>query len=171
MKVTIKEDCKSVLLDNGIEPPMLMDIEAFIQMAIESRNEMADKLQQAEADNAELLEGLKLCEKLKTQAIEVGTLLEGVHDNTWQKIQELNATYNTISNLINADHPGDALLKELEGLRRVKEAAAEFISKLQGCLDSKICNINECYICEHDNEPAIEALKQALADLEKEGTA
>lgn len=127
------------------------------------------RAQQAEADNAALLEGLRLCEKLKTQAVEVGSILEGVHDNTWQKIQELNATYNTISNLINADHPGDVLLRELEGLRRVKEAAAEFISKLQGCLDSKICNINECYICEHDNEPAIEALKLALAGAEKEG--
>lgn len=53
-----------------------------------------------------------------------------------------------------------------EKYRAVVEAAKEFISKLQDCQDSKICNINECYICEHDYEPAIEALRQVLADLE-----
>lgn len=42
----IKKDCKSVLLDNGIEPPMLMDIETFIQMTVEARNNLADRLQQ-----------------------------------------------------------------------------------------------------------------------------
>lgn len=47
-------------------------------------------------------------------------------------------------------------------LRAVAQAAKLFTSKLQNCLDAQTCNINECYICEHDYEPSIEALKQAL---------
>lgn len=87
---------------------------------------LRDRLQQAEADNAALVEGLKLGEQLKTQAIEVGALLEGVHDDTWQKIQGLNATYTAISGLINTDHPGAAILKELEGYKRALVIACQY---------------------------------------------
>lgn len=114
------------------------------------------RLQQAEADNAALLGGLKLCEKLTAHAVEVGGLLEGVHDDTWLKIQELNATNDEISDLINADHPGAALLKELEalrsGLERIQDYALEFQS------------LNT------DMKEIADMAREALADLGKERT-
>ena len=60
--------------------------------------------------------------------------------------------------------PKEVLELEAENarLRAVAQAAKLFTSKLQNCLDAQTCNINECYICEHDYEPSIEALKQAL---------
>jgi hypothetical protein len=63
MNVTIKEDCKSVLLDNGIAPPMLMDIEAFIQMAVEARNDFSLR-------NADLEAQLALTGKALELAVE-----------------------------------------------------------------------------------------------------
>lgn len=123
-------------------------------MVFNNTVDLLNRIKQAEADNAAL-------RRVLLQWQEFG----------WLKPRDENFIRCNMGNTKKAleTDSGAALLKELEELRRVRDAAKEFISKLQGCLDSKICNINECYICEHDNEPAIEVLKQALAEVEKEG--
>lgn len=186
MQVTIKEDCKSVLLDNGIEPPMLMDIEKFIYMALESRNEMADKLQQSEAElkkrqekeaaicpedvgfaeyirsllnyqdtlkkelktlrqdqSERITEGNNLRQRLQLAEADNAALREALQSIEWIQTQEGGdyrmALFNCPScdaesgdghepdcklhEALSAGHPGAALLKELEQLRRVSDMA------------------------------------------------
>ena len=64
--------------------------------------------------------------------------------------------------VLKLDKEVEVALGRINELAAVAEAAKLFTSKLQNCLDAQTCNINECYICEHDYEPSIEALKQAL---------
>ncbi|NLW90027.1 MAG: hypothetical protein GXY34_00280 [Syntrophomonadaceae bacterium] len=123
LNVSIKEDCKSVLLDNGVEPPMLMDIEAFIQMAVDSRNELAEKvkdleaqLAQAKADNAGTLQ------YIKAWLADLNYVFTGKSD----KDEVVNDLFRSMECFYNENpHPGADLLRELEEYKLALKRAAE----------------------------------------------
>lgn len=123
MNVTIKEDCKSVLLDNGIAPPMSMDIEAFIQMAVESRNDFSirnacleTQLAQAKADNAAYRDGL----------IRIATTIQEYHPNgtlEQPKFSFAKELHDIAARLLESLEPGAELLQELALYKKALELA------------------------------------------------
>lgn len=98
-------------------------------------------------------------------AAEVIRLQETVAE--WNEVGEaiMRAVVGREAPLSDSDVIGEVARLRYENakLRAVAEAAKLFTSKLQNCLDAQTCNINECYICEHDYNPSIEGLKKALA--------
>jgi len=102
---------------------------------------LRDRFQQAEADDAALLLLVK-----EAYGLIYGLLPTDCRD--WEQIKSCADVQRRIEEEIKNNHPGAVLLKELEGLRRVKEAAEDIVRH------------------EHTN---LHRLKQALAALGKEG--
>lgn len=123
---------------------------------------MRDQLKKAKADNALLISTVQASEWHEPGGESPYCPM------CWQYKETGHDPSCALINILGLPHPGAALLKELEGLRRVNEAAGAFIRQYDGCLNyDGICNINECYLCEHKYEGQIEDIKQALANLEK----
>ena len=171
MNVTIKEDCKSVLLDNGIAPPMLMDIEAFIQMAVEARNDFslrnADleaQLAQAKADNAAKDEALHwVIDFMSREADKYpsGSIL-------WHCSQHIRKTCGEALRT----HPGADLLRELEQYKASDASKEQYIAEIYSrareaerelATHKKALEI-ACNAFKKPQEYYIELTKEALAD-------
>lgn len=135
-------------------------IELYEKLHIERNKAMTaeDKLQQAEADNAVLREALQSIEWKETQ--EGGDYRMALFNCPAcdAEIGDGHELDCKLRKVLSADHPGAALLKELEGLRRVRDAAKEAVINKGN---------NPFAVDEHRIYSTVK-LAQAIAEAEKE---